>query len=200
MPTEIAEPNKPRPLERRVGLGKRSPAAARRLRQRRPRVVQPVGRDRAAAAPIPRLEEALEDFVDEAPARARRQRGLVFGQLVESQHVGREELERAVLVALERAHRICRRQHAADVSAAGNRIGRSFDVGAWPHPAHCIRQARQPSYSKMRGRAARRLTDPPPDPTPCESRRRASKARRSTSCSSENVETPASRKAGAAGR
>ena len=60
-----------RAFERRVGLGK--------VRQQRfcgfgkdcPCVIQPVGRNRAAAAPIPRLEEALKDFVDEASSRAR---------------------------------------------------------------------------------------------------------------------------------
>ena len=155
-----------RALERRVGLRQPRQQRLRDLREQRARLVDAVGRDRAVAARVPRLEEALEHLVDEPAARPRRERRLVLRRFLEPQHVGGEELERAVLVALERAQRERCRPVAAGRAAERGRSRRRLQ----PELRRLRRQRRQriddtgsspsASCSKMRGVAG--------DPTrPC---------------------------------
>ena len=142
-------------------------------------------RHRAMAGALPRGEEPLEHVVDELTLAPRIHHLLILGLLLELQDVLREELERAVEIGLDRAHRPGARRHVAHRAVI---IGRVRRRPGRPHfsPAArlALERAERDRFQRQRlvrehPRVLERLARQRSRAGRAESRRAASSARRS---------------------
>ena len=137
----------PLALERRFGGRQARPALPRTATRiaRAPRCSS-IGCDAAVAAPLPFREESLPQLVKEPAALERRSRVFVLGLFFEPQHLGREEPERAIEVALEPADRHARQVPGAGVALESDRTVAPSSRQAHRGPAAARRRRGRPAH------------------------------------------------------